>query len=260
MTYAADLSDTRTLTSETNSYIKRFGVLTYGLLAYGIGCLGLFWLILAMGGLAPVSLSTMQSESVLISILTNIGLIVLFGLQHSIMARPGFKDWLNRYIPTAAERSTFMFMSGVVTIIAIYFWQPLPGTVWNIENPVVQISLWSVYALAWVYLLTATFITNHFELMGLRQVYLYFKKKPYTALPFTRKFMYRYSRHPMMLGFLVGMWSSPYMSISHFVMAALLTVYIAVGIMLEERDLINRFGNTYRKYKKEIATFIPGMY
>jgi len=151
-------------------------------------------------------------------------------------------------------------MSGVVTVVAVYFWQSLPGTVWAIENDITQIVVYAIYAFGIAYLLFATFITNHFELMGLRQVYLYFRNKPYTALPFTKKFMYRSSRHPMMLGMLLLLWAVPVMSVTHLLLSVLFTIYIAVGVYFEERDLIKNFGETYRKYKKEIATFVPGMY
>lgn len=260
MTTTLELNSTNTQQLVAKGLAKRVGVLSYGLLAYLVGCVGLFWLILAFGGLAPVGLSQFKADSTGAALLTNIALIALFAAQHTIMARPAFKNWLASYLPEATSRSNFMLMSGVVSIIAIYFWQALPGTVWAVENTSLKLALWSAYALAWVYLLLATFVTNHFELMGLRQVYLYFRNKPYTALPFTRKLMYRYSRHPMMLGFLVGMWSVPVMGIAQMTMAALLTAYIFMGIYFEERDLIKNFGNVYRQYKKEIATFIPGIY
>jgi protein-S-isoprenylcysteine O-methyltransferase Ste14 len=245
---------------ETPGVIKRSAVLIYGVMSYNIGVAGLMWLILAMGGLAPVGFSPLQTSSITSALFVNLGLIGLFGVQHSVMARAGFKKWLTGFIPEAAERATYMLMSGVVTMLAIFFWQPLPGTVWSVENLAAQVALWTAYALGWGYLFIATFVTNHFELMGLRQVYLYFTKRPYTALPFTRKFMYRYSRHPMMLGFLIGMWALPVMSVSHFIMSLLFTLYIIVGVYLEEKDLVARFGDTYRRYKKEIATLIPRLY
>lgn len=260
MTMAINASKSDDLQDETISFLKRISVLTYGLFAYLVGCGGLFWLIFALGGLAPTGLSSLQANSTMVAILVNTGLITIFGIQHSIMARTGFKQWLVRYIPAAAERSTYMMMSGIMSIVAIYFWQDIPGTIWSVDNSIAQIVLWSIYGLGWAYLLLATFVTNHFELMGLRQVYLYFRNKTYTKLPFTRRFMYRYSRHPMMLGFFIGMWSIPVMSVSHFIMSVLLTVYIFIGVFLEERDLVKQFGETYRKYKQEIATFIPGMY
>lgn len=245
---------------ESTGILKRIGVLSFGVLAYNVGCAGLFWLIFAMGGLAPAGISPLQTDSVAAALAVNTGLIVLFGIQHSMMARKSFKKWLTSYIPEAAERSTYMLMSGIVTMTAIYFWQPLPGIVWSVENIIGQVVFYSLYAFGWTYLLMATFVTNHFELMGLRQVYLYFRNKPYTKLPFTRKYMYRYSRHPMMLGVLIGIWAIPVMSVSHMVMASLLTIYIAIGLFFEERDLVKSFGETYRGYRKEIATFIPRLF
>lgn len=245
---------------ESNSLAKRIGVLSYGFIAYTVGCIGLFWLVLSFGGFAPVGLSEFKAESTGTALFINIVLIALFAAQHTIMARPVFKNWLATFLPEATTRSSYMLMSGVFSIVAIYFWQPLPGTIWIVENTTLKLALWSAYSLAWVYLLVATFVTNHFELMGLRQVYLYFRNKPYTSLPFTQKLMYRYSRHPMMLGFLVGMWCVPVMSLAHMSMAVLLTAYIFMGIYFEERDLIKNFGSVYRQYKKEIATFIPGVY
>lgn len=260
MKNAIEMNAITGMATETTHFFKRFAVLSYGLLAYAIGCTGLFWLILGVGGIAPVGLGAAESVSLSTALGINAGLILLFGLQHSIMARRGFKQWLTRMIPEAAERASYMLMSGIVTMIAVYYWQPVEGVVWQVENSVLQVAIWCAYAFGAVYLLLATLVTNHFELMGLRQVYLYFRNKPYTALPFTRKFMYRYSRHPMMLGMLMLLWANPNMSVSHFVLAGLFTVYMAVGMFFEERDLIKQFGDTYRKYKKEIATFIPRMY
>jgi len=251
------MNDTAT---DAPGFFKRSAVLVYGVVSYAVGVGGLMWLILAMGGLAPVSIGALETTSMVGAISVNLGLVLLFGLQHSIMARAHFKRWITQVIPPAAERATYVLMSGVVTMLAIYFWQPLPGTVWSIENSVAQIVLWSAYAIGWAYLFIATFVTNHFELMGLRQVYLYYAQRDYTQLPFTRKLMYRYSRHPMMLGILIGMWALPVMSVSHFVMSLLFTLYIIVGVYLEEKDLVTRFGDTYSKYKKEIATLIPRLY
>ena len=260
MTYSIEIVPSEITPVKETGIIKRINVLSYGLLAYTTGCAGLFWLIFAIGGLAPVSLSELKAESISTAVLINISLIVLFGIQHSVMARSRFKKWITRYIPEAAERATYMLMSGVVSITALYFWQSIPGTVWSVDNTIATTILWSLYAIGWGYLLLSTFVTNHFELMGVRQVYLYFKNKPYTKLPFTRKYMYRYSRHPMMLGVLIGMWAIPVMSITHFIMATLFTLYMAVGVLLEEKDLVKNFGATYQNYKKEIAIFIPKLF
>ncbi|MDF2178921.1 NnrU family protein [Aliiglaciecola sp. CAU 1673] len=239
---------------------KRLVVLVYGLLAYAIGCFGLFWLILGAGAFAPVGLSDWQAESVWTGLLANTGLISLFAVQHTVMAREKFKKWLSQFLPEAAERSTFMLMSGVVTCIIMYFWQSLPGVVWQVQNQIGMCAIYTAYVAGILYLLLATFVTNHFELMGLRQVYLYFRNIPYTPLAFTNKYMYRYSRHPMMLGMLILLWSVPTMTVTRLVLSVLFTLYTMVGIYFEERDLIKNFGATYQKYKQQIATFIPGIY
>jgi protein-S-isoprenylcysteine O-methyltransferase Ste14 len=240
--------------------LKRMLVLIYGLVGYVCGMVGLLWFILAMGGLAPTAFSPLQITSTLGAITFNVGLIVLFGLQHSIMARSGSKALMRRYMPQATERATFLLLTGLVLIFAIVFWQPLPGTVWQVGNSGLAVALWILYGLGWSYLLVATFVTNHFELMGLRQIYFYYRNQPYRSIPFTKKFMYRYSRHPMMLGLLVGMWCVPTMGVSQFVMVSLLTLYIFVGIFLEERDLIREFGDAYKKYRNEVAALIPNIY
>ena len=242
------------------SLSKRGLVLAYGLMGYLAGLVSLLWFILAMGGLAPTSFGPLQSTSAFGAIAVNIGLIVLFGLQHSIMARPGFKTMMRRSMPHATERATFLLLTGMALMFAIAFWQPVPGMVWQVEHTGLMIGLWILYGLGWTYLLLATFVTNHFELMGLRQTYFYVRNLPYRKVRFTNKFMYKYSRHPMMLGLLVGMWCVPVMSISQFVMASLLTLYVFIGIFFEERDLINEFGESYRKYKNEVATLIPKIY
>jgi protein-S-isoprenylcysteine O-methyltransferase Ste14 len=260
MSHAIEATANNMQINESTGLIKRTSVLFYGILAYNIGVAGLLWIILAMGGLAPVGFSPLQTSSVTAAILINLGLIALFGLQHSIMARAGFKKRIKQILPEATERSTFVLLSGICMAIAIYFWQPIAGTVWSVENTFAQAALWTAYAVGWGYLFIATFVTNHFELMGLRQVYLYFTSKPYTKLPFTQKYMYRYSRHPMMLGILIGMWALPVMSVSHLVMSALLTIYIVIGVAFEERDLVKQFGDTYREYRKQIATLIPKVF
>ena len=256
--YAINTNATSSLPATNLS--KRVLVLLYGTIGYLVGLVSLLWFILAMGGLAPTAFGPVHTTSTLGAISINFGLIVLFGLQHSIMARPGFKALVHRWMPRAAERSTFLLFTGITLIFAIVYWQPLPGLVWQAEQTGMIIGLWILFGLGWSYLLLATFVTNHFELMGLRQIYFYFRNQPYQSIPFTKKFMYSYSRHPMMLGVLVGMWCVPTMSVSHFVMASLFTLYIFIGLFFEERDLTKEFGVAYKKYKNEVATLIPKIY
>lgn len=260
MKNTTDMTENLSLEEDASDLLERVMVLGYGILSYVVGCFALFWLLLGVGGIVPVGISDWQANSVTTAFFVNLSLIVLFGVQHSVMARRTFKNWLTQHIPQAAERATYMLASGVVTLIAVYFWQSLPGIVWQIENNVIQIAVWALYVAGLAYLLLSTLVTNHFELMGLRQVYLYFRRKPYTPLPFTNKFMYRYSRHPMMLGMLIIFWAAPLMTVTHLIMAIVFTLYILIGVYFEEKDLSRNFGDTYRKYKAEISAIIPGMY
>ena len=253
--------DTNAIPSSLETGLPKRGlVLLYGLTGYFVGLVSLLWFILAMGGLAPTAFGPLHSTSTISAIGINVGLIVLFGLQHSIMARPGFKAFMRRSMPQATERSTFLLFTGITLIFAIVYWQPVPGLIWQVESTGLMIGLWTLYGLGWTYLLLATFATNHFELMGLRQTYFYIRNIPYQKIKFTNKYMYSYSRHPMMLGLLIGMWCVPVMSVSQFVMASLFTLYVFIGIFFEEKDLAKEFGNSYEKYKKEVATLIPKIY
>jgi protein-S-isoprenylcysteine O-methyltransferase Ste14 len=256
--YALDTNEIPSITD--TGLAKRGLVLLYGLTGYLVGLVSLLWFILAMGGLAPTAFGPIHTISTASAIAVNIGLVVLFGLQHSIMARPGFKSFMSRFMPHATERATFLLLTGLTLMFAIAYWQPLPGQVWQVEQTAPMIALWTLYGLGWTYLLLATFATNHFELMGLRQTYFYVRNLPYRKVKFTNKYMYSYSRHPMMLGLLIGMWCVPTMSVSQFVMASLLTLYVFIGIFFEERDLMKEFGESYKKYKSEVATLIPRIY
>jgi len=260
MTHEVAIGINAVPTTQKAGLSKRVLVLLYGLTGYLVGLVSLLWFILAMGNLAPTSIGPLHSTSTIGAIGINIGLIVLFGLQHSIMARPSFKAFMRRFMPQATERSTFLTLTGITLIFAIVYWQPVPGLIWQVENTGLMIGLWSLYGLGWTYLLLATFVTNHFELMGLRQTYFYARNIPYQKIKFTNKYMYSYSRHPMMLGLLIGMWCVPVMSVSKFVMASLFTLYVFIGIFFEERDLAQEFGDSYNKYKKEVATLIPKLY
>ena len=234
---------------------SRSAVLIYSVVSYAVGITGLVWLILAMGGLLPYGFGPVHTASPETALLVNLGLIFLFGLQHTIMARRTFKKKITQLIPEAAERSTFVLASGIVMCFAVWCWQPIPGIVWSVESVAVKAILWVLYLAGWTYLLLSTFVTNHFELFGLRQAYLYFRGIPHTPVKFINKWMYSYSRHPMMLGIMVGLWAIPVMSATHFILSLLLSVYIVVGVLFEERGLINEFGDTYREYKRNIGTF-----
>lgn len=256
MSTLTDVQGNQDISSKPAGIGLRSAVMVYSLLSYAVGMAGLFWLILAMGGLLPYGFGPLKTDNPVSAILLNAGLIALFGLQHTVMARRSFKQKLTAYIPEPVERSSFVLASGLVVALAVWCWQPLPGMVWTVDNSMLRIILWVLFTAGWGYLVLSTLVTNHFELFGLRQAYLYFRGIPYTPVSFVRKWMYTYSRHPMMLGVLIGMWSIPEMSVSHFILSTLLSLYIIIGLYFEEKDLIRNFGDTYRDYKKDIGVFL----
>ena len=231
------------------------GGMAYALGAYAVGAGMLFWLLFAAGGLVPYGLGDYAAATVPGAIAVNAGLVFLFGLQHTIMARRSFKQWLTRYIPAHLERATFVLAAGLVMFPLIWFWQELPGQVWLVSNQAVALAIRAVYVAGIVYVLLTSLITNHFELFGLRQAWLNMKGRPYTPLEFKRVWFYRYSRHPMMLGLLLVFWFTPDMSFTRFCLAVLLTVYTFTGIRFEEHGLIQEFGEKYRQYRKEVGLF-----
>ena len=238
--------------------MKRFAVLLYGVVVYAVFFVTFLYLIGFVGNiLVPVSLDGELSVPLWQALLTNTALCALFGIQHSVMARKGFKDWLKKYIPEAMERSTFCLFT-VFALIAIFlFWQPMGGVLWTVENGFLKGILLAVFALGWALVLASTFAINHFDLFGLRQVWLYFRKKEYTPLKFQVHSFYKVIRHPIYLGMVLALWSAPVMSVSRLVFAILLTAYIFIGIYFEERDLVRVFGKRYQEYKKQVPKLFP---
>lgn len=237
--------------STNTSFFAQFALASYGLLAYLVGVAGLSTIILAYAGLIPFGLLQVTDNPWLAGAI-NVGLLVLFALQHSVMARPAFKAWLNRYLPEATQRSHFVWTSGVVSAILVFCWQPLSGSIWQFSGNAAW-ALWAVFGFGWAYLLAATFAINHFDLFGLRQVWFAMQNTPYQPVPFKEHWMYRYSRHPIMLGVLIGIWALPAMSASHFMMSIGLSVYIAIGLYFEERDLIAVWGQHYKDYRQRVG-------
>jgi protein-S-isoprenylcysteine O-methyltransferase Ste14 len=216
---------------------------------------GLFWVILAAGGLLPSGLTSLQAGSPVAAIAINVLLVVAFATQHTIMARTWFKAAVQRVIPQPIERSTYVLASGIALIALVYFWQTIPGSAWTVQAPWAVAILYAIYVLGIGYLVGSSFVTNHFELFGLRQAWLYCTGQQHTPVKFKQAWVYKYSRHPMMLGLLLALWSTPAMSATRFVLAALLTCYTFVGIRFEERSLVQEFGETYRDYQRKIGLF-----
>lgn len=240
---------------EQHNLGDRLFALSFAGLAYMIGAGSLFWLIFAAGGFAPLGFVDFTYGNSVLALSFNTLLVVLFGVQHSVMARRWFKEWLTRFIPSHLERANFVLVSGLMTLLVVTLWQPVEAQVWQVNNTLAAVVLQVAYWFGIAYLLSSSFVTNHFELFGLRQAWLYFKNVAYTPLPFKQKLMYRYSRHPMMLGFLFILWCAPEMSVTRFTLALLFTIYIFEGIRHEEGGLIEEFGDKYRAYRKEIGLF-----
>ena len=238
--------------------IKRVLSGIYGLLSYSFFFLTFLYLIGFVENIfVPKSLDSLPQENLLIALIIDLGLIALFALQHSGMARPQFKKWLLKTVPPHLERSTYVFMTCIALVLLFYFWSPLGGTVWQINNPIIRDVLYAISGLGWTIVLITTFLINHFDLFGLRQVYLYCIGKEYTHLEFKTIGFYQYVRHPLMLGFMIAFWATPTMTVTHLFFALAMTIYILIAIQLEERDLIDIYGSLYEEYKQQVSMLLP---
>lgn len=192
------------------------------------------------------------------ALLVNVALLTLFAVQHSVMARPAFKRWWTRFVPQVVERSTFVLFSSLALIALYAWWRPLPGIAWHVGTPALYWLLYAVSACGWLLVLTGTFLISHFELFGLRQVWLHARGKVAPDTPFVTRAYYRIVRHPLMLGFLVAFWATPHMTWGHLLFALATTGYIVVAVkFLEERDLVAAHGQTYRRYQREVPMLLP---
>ena len=237
--------------------LKRTLILGYGVLAYLLFFAVFNYTILFIGNiLVSPSLDATGSGNLGTALLIDIGLLSAFALQHSIMARPAFKRAWTRIIPKAAERSTYVLASTLMLAGIVYFWQPLGGVLWQVSHPLAVGLLYGLFATGWGILFLASFQLNHFDLFGLRQVWLYFRGRPYTHLPFKTPWLYRYTRHPLYVGLMIGLWSAPTMTVAHLVFALLCTGYIFVGARLEEKDLRKALPE-YARYQQNVPMFLP---
>lgn len=240
--------------------MKKIFVLLYGITNYNLGSAALVYLIAFVFNLfVPFSIDSGEAGNAWVAAAINLGLIMLFGLQHSIMARPAFKKRLARYLPQAAERSTFMLGSAVVTFALCLLWQPMPVVLWQAENDTLYNTLLMIGLSGWALVFYATFLINHFDLFGLRQVWLYFTGKEYTHLPFKLNSLYRYVRHPIMTGVFIGIWFTPVMTAGHLLLALGMSTYIIIGVYHEEKDLIHTFGDRYLYYIRSTGKFFPSL-
>lgn len=237
---------------------KRIAFFSYGTLSYLI-FLGTF--LYAIGFIGnfgvPTTLDGVPSGPLGLALAIDVGLLGLFAMQHSIMARKWFKDWWTRILPKPLERSTYVLFSSLALILLFWQWQPLGGVVWSIEDPLAQFILRGLFAFGWGLVLVSTFLINHFDLFGMRQVWLYLLDRPYTALRFGTPGPYRLVRHPLYVGWLFAFWSTPTMTLAHLFFSVATTGYILIAIQLEERDLVREHGDSYEAYRRTVPMLIP---
>lgn len=237
--------------------MKRSLILLYGVACYAVFFATFLYAIGFIGNLwVPKAMDSARTTSVGTAVLVDLGLLALFALQHSVMARPAFKRAWTRLIPEAAERSTYTLLSSLALIVLFWLWMPVGGVVWSVENELGRTALYAAYAFGWALLLYTTFLLNHFDLFGLRQVWLQFRGRAYTPLPFKTPTVYRWVRHPLYVAWLFTFWATPTMTVTHLLFSLVTTAYILAAIQLEERDLVAALPE-YDAYRKRVPMLVP---
>jgi protein-S-isoprenylcysteine O-methyltransferase Ste14 len=238
--------------------MNRILALAYGLLSYLVFLASFLYAIGFVGNLlVPKSIDSGVSGPPAIAFAVDVLLLGLFAVPHSVMARQWFKRWWTQIIPLAVERSTYVLVSSLLLGLLFWQWLPIPSVLWDMTNPKVRFFLQVVFWVGWVIVLLSTFLISHFDLFGLRQVYLHASARPYTPVGFKYRGLYRYVRHPIMLGFLLAFWATPTMTAGHLLFAGATTAYILIALQLEERDLVSFHGEQYRAYQQQVRMLLP---
>ena len=238
--------------------MKRFLVFAYGVASYVVSLGAFLYLAGFLGNLfVPRSIDAAPVGPLWEALVVNTLLLGVFALQHSVMARPGFKAWWTRFVPIPAERSTYVMFTNLALILLFWQWRPMGGVIWEVQDPTARGIFHGLYAAGWLIVLGTTFLLNHFDLFGLRQVWLYLCGKPYTTLGFKTPGPYKVVRHPLYVGWLIAFWATPTMTTAHLVFAIGMTLYILVAIRFEERDLVEHLGEAYAEYRRTVPMLIP---
>jgi methanethiol S-methyltransferase len=236
----------------------KFIAFLYGLVAYFtfIGTI-LYAIGFVSGLMVPKTIDTGASSSAIEALIVDLLLMSLFAVQHSVMARQQFKRWWTQYVPKSVERSTYVLFASLTLVLLFWQWRAMPAVVWQVADPDVAVAIATLSFVGWVLVFTSTFVINHFELFGLHQVANNLAGREMPTPRFRTPLYYKFVRHPIYLGFIIAFWAAPTMTAGHLLFAAVTTTYIFVGILLEERDLVDMFGDDYRRYKQRVSMLVP---
>jgi protein-S-isoprenylcysteine O-methyltransferase Ste14 len=230
----------------------------YGLITYAIFLFTFLYAVGFVGNVfVPKSIDSGTAGPLAEALAVDTLLLALFAVQHSVMARPGFKRWWTRFVPASVERSTYVLFASLALLFLYWQWRPIPEPIWTVHDPIAIAILHAIFWFSWTMLLVSTFLISHFELFGLAQVVARLHNREPPAPVFKSPFLYRRVRHPIYLSFLLAFWATPAMTAGHLLFSVATTAYILIAIQLEERDLIAQFGDQYRRYRKEVAMLIP---
>jgi protein-S-isoprenylcysteine O-methyltransferase Ste14 len=238
--------------------MTRLLLLLYGLLAYLLFFVAILYGIGFVANLVvPKGIDDGVVEPLSTAVAVNVALLLLFAVQHNVMARPWFKEWWTRIIPPSVERSTFVALASLILLLLYWQWRPMPTVVWHVDNTAGRGLLWVLYFLGWAIVFYSSFLIDHFELFGLTQVWSYFRGREHVSATFSERSLYRWVRHPLMLGFILAFWAAPTMSQGRLLFAVVTTLWILIAIQIEERDLIALLGEPYRRYRARTSMLLP---
>jgi methanethiol S-methyltransferase len=242
-----------------NAVLKRLLFFVYGVASYLIFLVTFLYAIAFVGGFAvPTHLDGRVQSSLAAALAIDCALLTVFAVQHSVMARRWFKERWTQIVPWTIERSTYVLFASLALLLLFWQWRPIGIQIWSVENAAARVVLWTLFAAGWATVLTVTFLINHFDLFGLRQVWLPLIGKPYARVPFRTPLPYRFVRHPLYFGFLLAFWMTPTMTLAHLVFAFATTAYIVLAIQFEERDLVSEHGAEYEEYRRTVPMLLPG--